>query len=120
LRGAFIHLQRHQLNTVIPILAGTNEGYNEIWWLSLFRDSSTIDKYVIYNHLERTWYYGNLARSAWLDSPLRAEPMSAGFAGTTCGRLIYQETGVDDNETGTPAAIDAWVQSSDFDIGDGR
>ena len=99
--------------------AGTNEGYNEIWWFYCSLNSTTVDKYVIYNHLERTWYYGTLGRSAWTDSPLRTQPMSSGYA-TTNGRLIYQETGVDDNETGTPVAIDSYVQSSDFDIGDGH
>jgi hypothetical protein len=126
--------------------SGTNEGYNEIWWsyVSLTGTTSTgengtgtaanpnilVDRYVIYNHLERTWYYGTWngttvrPRTAWLDSPLRSEPMSAiGYASSgayTNGALVYQETGVDNDETGTPIAIDAYVQSSDFDIGDGH
>ena len=127
-------------------VSGTNEGYNEIWWsyVSITGTTSTgengtgtsanpnqlIDRYVIYNHLERTWYYGTWngttarPRTAWLDSPLRAEPMAAiGYNSSgsyTNGGLVYQETGVDNNETGTPVAIDAYVQSSDFDIGDGH
>ena len=127
-------------------VSGTNEGYNEVWWCyaSVTGTTSTgengtgtaadpnrlIDRYVIYNHLERTWYYGTWngttvrPRTAWLDSPLRAEPMSAiGYTSSgayTNGGLVYQETGVDNNETGTPVAIDAYVQSSDFDIGDGH
>ena len=126
--------------------SGTNEGYNEIWWcyVSITGTTSTgengtgtagapnvlVDRYVIYNHLERTWYYGTWngttvrPRTAWLDSPLRAEPMSCiGYNSNgayTNGALVYQETGVDNNETGTPVAIDAYVQSSDFDIGDGH
>jgi hypothetical protein len=126
--------------------SGTNEGYNEVWWsyVSLTGTTSTgengtgtaanpnilIDRYVIYNHLERTWYYGTWngttvrPRTAWLDSPLRSQPMSAiGYNSSgayTNGALVYQETGVDNNETGTPVAIDAYVQSSDFDIGDGH
>lgn len=97
---------------------GTNEGYNEIWWFYCSANSVVIDKYVIYNHLERTWYYGTMERTAWCDSPLRTEPMSAGYG----GQLIYQETGVDDGSTnpGTLTPIDAYVQSSDFDIGDGH
>jgi len=107
------------LSQAFQFFAGTNEGFNEIWWFYCSANSQTIDKYVIYNHLERTWYHGSLARSAWLDSPIRAEPMAAGYANTN-GRLIYQETGVDDNETGTPLPIECYVQSSDFDIGDGH
>jgi hypothetical protein len=96
--------------------AGTNEGYNEIWWFYCSLNSSTIDKYVVFNHLERTWYYGTLARSYWLDSPLRATPMSAGYN----GQLIYQENGNDDGTTSPPSPIAAYCQSSDFDIGDGH
>jgi len=107
------------LTQAFQFFAGTNEGYNEIWWFYCSLNSTTVDKYVIYNHLERTWYYGTLGRSAWMDSPLRSQPMSAGYASNN-SRLIYQETGVDNNETGTPVAIDAYVQSSDFDIGDGH
>jgi hypothetical protein len=126
--------------------SGTNEGYNEIWWsyVSITGTTSTgengtgtagapnvlVDRYVIYNHLERTWYYGTWngttvrPRTAWLDSPLRSEPMATiGYTSGnayTNGALVYQETGVDNDETGTPIAIDAYVQSSDFDIGDGH
>ena len=134
------------MTEAFQFVSGTNEGYNEIWWCyaSITGTTSTgengtgtaanpnqlIDRYVIYNHLERTWYYGTWngttarPRTAWLDSPLRAEPMSAiGYNSNgsyTNGGLVYQETGVDNNETGTPVAIDAYVQSSDFDIGDGH
>ena len=56
--------------------ASTNEGFSEIWWFYCSANSTTIDKYVIFNHLERTWYYGTLARTYWLDSPLRSTPMA--------------------------------------------
>jgi hypothetical protein len=96
--------------------AGTNEGFNEVWWYYCSANSTTIDKYVVYNYLERVWYYGTLNRSAWLDSPLRVEPMA-----TTYGsQLVYHETGVDDGTTNPPSPITAYVQSSDFDIGDGH
>jgi hypothetical protein len=134
------------LTESFQIHSGTNEGYNEVWWFypSITGTTSTgengtgtagspnvlIDRYVIYNHLERTWYYGTFngttvrPRTAWFDSPLRSEPMACiGFtsSGTyTNGGLVYQETGVDNNETSTPIAIEAYVQSSDFDIGDGH
>jgi hypothetical protein len=35
------------------------------------------DRYVVYNYLEKVWYYGTLNRTAWLDSPLREYPMGA-------------------------------------------
>jgi hypothetical protein len=96
--------------------AGTSEGYNEIWWFYCSLNSTTIDRYVVFNHLERTWYYGTLARSYWLDSPLRGTPMAAGYN----GQLIYHENGNDDGTTNPATPIEAYVQSSDFDIGDGH
>ena len=96
--------------------SSTNEGYNEIWWFYCSANSNTIDKYVVFNHLERTWYYGTMGRTAWLDSPLREVPMAAGYN----GQLIYHETGNDDGTTNPASPIEAYCQSSDFDIGDGH
>jgi hypothetical protein len=104
------------LTQSFQFFASTNEGYNEIWWFYCSANSTTIDRYVIFNHLERTWYYGTLARTYWLDSPLRATPMAAGYN----GQLIYHENGNDDGTTNPPTPIEAYVQSSDFDIGDGH
>ena len=95
--------------------AGTNEGYNEVWWFYCSANSDTIDKYVVYNYLEGTWYYGTMERTAWLDSPLRDQPMATPYN----GQLVYQETGNDDGTTSPASPIDAYCQSSDFDIGDG-
>jgi hypothetical protein len=96
--------------------AGTNEGFNEVWWFYCSANSNVIDRYVIYNHLERIWYYGTLERTAWLDSALRTEPMAT----NTASQILYHETGVDDGTTNPPSPITAYVQSSDFDIGDGH
>ena len=96
--------------------SGTNEGYNEVWWFYCSANSNTVDKYVVFNYLERTWYYGTMERTYWLDSPLREEPMAAGYN----SQLLYHETGNDDGTTSPPSPIEAYVQSSDFDIGDGH
>jgi hypothetical protein len=96
--------------------AGTNEGYSEVWWFYCSANSSVIDRYVIFNYLDRVWYYGSLSRSAWLDSPLREYPMAAGLD----NRLYFHELGVDDGSTNPPSPITSYVQSSDFDIGDGH
>lgn len=104
------------LTQSFQFFASTNEGYNEVWFFYCSANSTTVDKYVIFNHLERTWYYGTMARSAWIDSPLRSTPMSAGYN----GQLIYQESGTDDGTTNPASPITAYVQSSDFDIGDGH
>jgi hypothetical protein len=104
------------LSQAFQFFAGTNEGYNEIWWYYCSAGSTTVDRYVVYNYLEKIWSYGTLARSAWLDSPLRVQPMA-----TTYGaQLVYHESGVDDGTTNPPSAISSYIQSADFNIGDGH
>jgi len=104
------------LSQSFQFFANTNEGFNEIWWFYCSAGSTTVDRYVIYNHLEKIWYYGDLARTAWLDSPLRSSPMATGYN----GQLIYHESGVDDGTTNPPTAITSFCQSADFNIGDGN
>jgi hypothetical protein len=98
------------------VFAGTNEGFNEVWWFYPSANSLTIGKYVVYNYVEKIWYYGTLARTAWLDSGLRDYPMAATYS----QNLVNHEQGLDDNATGTPTAINAYISSSEFDIGDGH
>ena len=98
------------------IFSGTNEGYSEIWWFYCSANSNVVDRYVIFNYLDRVWYYGTMGRSAWIDSPLRDFPTAA----TLDNQLVYHEAAVDDGTTNPPSAINAYVQSSDFDIGDGH
>lgn len=103
-------------NQDAQVFAGTNEGYSEIWWFYCSANSDTIDRYVIFNYLDRVWYYGTMTRTAWLDSALRQYPQAA-----TGGNLIvFHEAAVDDGSTNPPSPIAAYVQSSDFDIGDGH
>jgi hypothetical protein len=111
--------------------AGTNEGYSEVWWSYCSANSTEIDRYVVYDYLDQVWWYGdwanfegdNQGRTAWLDSSLREAPMSMIYGvagGTTNAQLVYQETGVDDATVNPPNPIVAYIQSSDFDIGDGH
>ena len=111
--------------------AGTNEGYSEVWWQYCSAGSTVVDRYVIYNHLENTWYYGNWdnylgssqGRTAWLDSALRAYPMATTYGvagGNTNTLLVYHENGVDDGTVNPAVPIVSQVTSSDFDIGDGH
>ena len=172
------------------VFAGANEGFNEVWWYYCSNESNAvIDRYVIYNYLDRVWYYGTLERTAWLDSGTLQNPVAAYYipsslftgsiSGTTLtvtnvlsgtvgldapitgtgvssntiitgygtgtggigtykvnnsqtvtsttitasgdiGYLLYHESGNDDAAGQQTRAINAYVQSSDFDIGDGH
>ena len=112
-RHVFSDINRQQQ---YQVFCGTNEGFNEVWWFYCSANSTTIDKYVVYNYLEKVWYYGTMARTAWLDSGLRDYPVAATYS----YNLVNHESGINDNETGTEAAISAYISSSEFDIGDGH
>ena len=111
------------LDQADQIFASTNEGFNEVWFFYCSSGSSTVDRYVIYNYFENNgegiWYYGSMARTAWLDSGLRNYPMAATYQGNNTGNVVYHEYGVDDNSTGTPVAIASSIGSAEFDIDDG-
>lgn len=101
------------------IFAASNEGYNEVWWFYVSNDtagSTVIDKYVIFNYLDQVWYFGSMSRTAWLDSSLQPYPVAADYN----SRLLFHESGVNDNSTTATLPIAAYIQSSDFDIGDGH
>lgn len=109
--------------------AGTNEGFNEIWWFYVSNTEvtraatesrdPTVDKYVVYNHAEQCWYYGSLNRTAWLDTPLEPGPLACTGDSAT-GSIVMHEQGTDDGTTSTLQPLNAYIQSSDFDIGDGH
>ena len=98
------------------VCAGTNEGFNEIWWFYCSAGSNEIDRYVIYNYLEDIWYYGSMGRTAWLDSGLQDYPLAATYS----NNLVFHEYGVDDNQTTTTLPIVATIESSEFDLDDGH
>jgi hypothetical protein len=98
------------------VFGGTNEEFHEIWWFYCSTDSTTVDKYVIYNYQDKIWYYGTLARTAWLDSGMRSFPLAATYS----YNLVNHEEGIDDNETNTSAAISAYITSGEFDLNDGH
>lgn len=98
------------------VVAGTNEGFHEIWWFYCSSGSTQNDRYVVYNYMEDIWYYGTMSRTAWLDSGLRTFPLAATYSGV----LVNHEDGLDDNEGLTTLPIHAYIISSEFDLDDGH
>ena len=97
------------------VTASTNTAFSEIWWFYPSASSDENDRYVIYNYEQKIWYYGNLARTAWLDRGIESLPIAAG----TDHHLYEHESGFDDGSTSPVSSIDAFIESSQFDIGDG-
>jgi hypothetical protein len=56
-----------------------------------------------------------LARSAWVDRGTSLKPLAAGLDGF----LYFHETGVNDGSQNPPAPLNAFIQSSPVDIGEG-
>ena len=114
-------LRNHVFNNInvdqaAQVICGTNEQWNEVWWFYPTADSDYNNAYVVYNHLERIWYYGTLGRTAWLDTPLRRYPQATNTeGGTTSGYLYSHENGLDAD--GDP--MESYIESSDFDLADG-
>ena len=105
------------LDAGYSVIAGTNEGWQEVWWIYPSATSSYPNRYVIFNYNEKIWYYGNLDRTGWLDSPLRNYPMATNTpSGSKIGTLYYHENGVNDDT----APMESYILSNDFDIGDGE
>ena len=95
------------------VVAGTNELYGEIWWFYPTANSTTNDAYVVYNYLEKIWYYGTMERTAWLDSSLQNYPLAAD---PTTQKIYYHENGNDAD--GLP--ITSYILSNDVDLDEGN
>jgi len=105
------------INQLDQIVSSTNEGFNEVWFFYCSYGSSVVDKYVVYNYAEDIWYYGSMGRTAWLDSGLLPYPIAATYS----YNIVQHEYGLNDaTDSDAGVAIQAYINSSQFDIDDGH
>ena len=104
------------LQQSLQVFSGTNEAFNEIWWFYCSANSTAVDLYVVFNYSESIWYYGSLARTAWIDSGTRNNPVAATYS----YNLVNHESGVDNGETATLTAINSYIESAEWDPQDGH
>jgi len=97
------------------IFAGVNTEFNEVTWFYPTADSSENNAYVTYNYAEKAWTYGMLARTAWLDRGIDSYPVAT----ATDGYLYDHELGTNDGSTDPASPINAYLESSPFDLGEG-
>jgi hypothetical protein len=95
------------------VYAAVNSEYNEVAWFYPSADSDENDRYVIYNYVEKAWTYGMMARTAWIDRGVRQYPMAA----STDNYMYNHEFGTDDGSTEPVSPLNAYIESSPFDIG---
>ena len=109
----FSDINEEQLD---KINAALNTEHSEIWWYYPSANSSEVNRYVVYNYQEQVWYYGSFGRTAWIDRGIFDFP----FAANADGYIYEHEIGFDDGTTNPTTAINAYIQSSPIDIGDGE
>ena len=93
-----------------------NKRFNEVGWFYPSSSSSEIDRYVVYNYLEKVWSIGQLVRSAWLDEGLVEYPRAT-YTTSDVGYLYQQEQG---NDADGSAMDNVYIESGDIDISDGE
>ena len=96
--------------------AAINTQHSEVWWYYPSANSEEVNRYVVYNYLEQVWYYGSFGRTAWIDRGIFDFP----FAANADGYIYEHEIGFDDGTTNPTTPINAYIQSSPIDIGDGE
>tara|TARA_R110000796_G_scaffold201114_1_gene317250 strand:- start:3286 stop:4032 length:747 start_codon:yes stop_codon:yes gene_type:complete len=123
-------------NSGEAVYAGLNHLYDEVMWFYPKAGSSEPDRVVTYNYTENTWTTGTLARTSWHDSTLYDKPYASEFYSTQVptfpivqgvtninGASTYyeHETGVNEvDSAGNKTTIPAFIQSGDFDLGEGQ
>jgi hypothetical protein len=98
------------------VFAGHNSSFSEVWWLYPCTQSGDCTRYAVYNYELQVWYYGTLPRSAWVDRGTSLNPIAAGLDGF----LYFHEAGLNDGSTNPPTPLDAFIQSTPVDLGDGE
>ena len=97
------------------VAAASNAAFAEIWWFYPSATSEVNDKYVVFNYESNIWYYGTMSRTAWQDNAFAGLPIAA----AQDGYLYYQESGLNDGSGDIPVPLNAYIESSVVDIGEG-
>ena len=102
------------LNTsqAFKIFGFSNKEHNEVGWFYPSANSQEIDRYVIYNYVDGIWYYGQLVRTAWLDSGVEPFPQAV-----KSPNIFQHEVGFDDDGS---EMTNVFIESADMDLGDGE
>lgn len=110
----FSDLNKQQVD---QIFCSTVEQYNEVWWFYCSNNSNVVNRYVVFNYLEKLWYYGTMGRTAWIDAGLGTDyPLAATYS----NNLVQHEFGADDGTDNVAVPIEAYITSGEFDIEDGH
>ena len=111
------------------IVVGLNTAYNEIIWYYPSTNATQIDRSVIYNYLEGTWYTNSLGRTTWLGAYVYEKPIATEYKPTVTANVstilgltdgasfIYEHESGNNQADGT--AITAFLETGSVEIADG-
>ena len=118
------------------IACGVNPEFNEIMWYYPSSSATQIDRLVVYNYLEGTWYTTTLGRTTYLGAYTYENPIATEYNASLTANATTS-TGVSDTPIGVTAgasyiynhevgnnqadgtAISASLTSGSIEIGDG-
>ena len=115
------------------IFAGVNTEFAEIIWFYVTNPDNNpqpqVNKCVIYNYLEQSWYVGTLNRTTWVDRSVFQFPLATEYLPNTAANTTPTVIGLSNGasnyykqEFGTEAdgsAMQSFIQSGDFNIDEG-
>ena len=115
------------------IFAGVNTEFAEIIWFYVTNPDNNpqpqVNKCVIYNYLEQSWYVGTLNRTTWVDRSVFQFPLATEYLPNTTANTTPTVIGLSNGasnyykqEFGTEAdgsAMQSFIQSGDFNIDEG-
>ena len=112
------------------VYCGSNAFYAEVTWYYCSANSDQIDRYVVFNYEENSWYFGTIERSIYQDNAVTEFPIGGTYFpnstantistinGLTSGRtLLYN---IEDGVNADGSAIISYIESGDGDIADGE
>jgi len=114
LRYIFSDINRGQSQL---IYGGTNKEFNEVIWFYPSGESTSIDRYIVYNYRDDIWYYGQLNRTTWVDAGINTFPLA-----TSGGYIYSHENGPNDGQPlgAEPLAINSFIESAFMDMDEGN
>ena len=99
------------------IACGPNGLFGEVWWWFPIASTNECGLYVGTDG-EGSWFFGLMARTAWIDAGIDSYPVAAGIdaTDTTATRLYIHEIG----DSADGAALPAYLQTGWFSVDGGE
>lgn len=99
-------------NQKVKCHMGRNREFDEVWFFLPDKDNSEINRYIIYNYKENSWYDGFIKRTAWNDALVYDKPYAF-----SCGGVLYSH---EDSYNADGAPMESFLQTGDIKLDPAR